>query len=190
MHIQHFDETIPTQGCLQRGFSVSSPVHFLSNSANISLRSVCCWFSMCPEKKPVFIHSPGSVDGKTQRNKAAQTEPLNTIMLCWCRGQGKGHGCLERKAVRVRGTVKRSFWRSTDETSVFFYIKYRQSFPRIADSTFHSHIYNESQFLCTITSRWKTSMSCALNKTALSKRCIDWCDLRHQTALSDGELKP
>lgn len=71
-----------------------------------------------------------------------------------------------------------------------FYIKYRQSFPRIADSTFHSHIYNESQFLCTITSRWKTSMSCALNETALSKQCIDWCDLRHQTALSDGELKP
>ncbi len=56
----------------------SNPIHFWSNSANISSRSTRCAFCVCAEKNLVFIHSPGSVNEK-------QTEllvPSRTTHAC------------------------------------------------------------------------------------------------------------
>lgn len=40
--------------------SDSNPIHFLSDSANISSQSSSCPFSLCTEKNLVFLHSPDS----------------------------------------------------------------------------------------------------------------------------------
>ncbi len=45
----------------------SNPIHYLSNSENISSRSASFLCCVCAEKGPVFIHSPGSVNRKQLR---------------------------------------------------------------------------------------------------------------------------
>ncbi len=62
------------------------PIHFLSNSANVSSRSASCPFCACAEKKNlVFTHSPGSVNGKqTDGLRASHTTCAQDNSLDTC----------------------------------------------------------------------------------------------------------
>lgn len=55
----------------------------LANSVNISSRSDICSFCVCVGKK-----------------SGVHTQPWHTTLFCLClyTGQGKGHGCMKRKA--------------------------------------------------------------------------------------------
>ena len=59
----------------------SNPIHFLSNSANFSLQFSRCPFSVYMKKKKplMFMHSPGSVNGK-QLKQIGLHWAINTVL--------------------------------------------------------------------------------------------------------------
>ncbi len=67
----------------------SNPACFLSNSANVSSQSASCPFCVCAEKNPVFIRSPGSVNGKQRglkwatKHYCSQSATGSKVALCF-----------------------------------------------------------------------------------------------------------
>lgn len=61
----HCQRNIWLKGAVRR----SNPIHFLSNSANISSGSArCCWWCVCVCTKKVFAHSPGSANWEKSKS--------------------------------------------------------------------------------------------------------------------------
>ncbi len=92
-HLSHFTDKLSIKSALKGVVCNSNPIHFLPN---ISSRSASCPFRACAEKNPVFICSPGSVNGK-------QTERLRPSHAARTRAQDNSldNSKFDRGIIRV-----------------------------------------------------------------------------------------